>query len=302
MEDVARLLICSSHRDAEWKDRLMDHLRVIQRSPDVEILGGDSSKPGEDPDRGLLGEAERATLCLVLVSPHLLASEFIVDQVLPKLLARALHGDLVVWLVHLQASLWTEVAGLAALQSMNPPSKPLDGLSAEQRAATLASIAQRVGELVRAQAGVGSLASPPPGLPRAGARPPIFVSHADEDGDFAEMMAMKMKEAGYLAWIDVDRLKPGVDWQESIDDAIRHAPALIVVMSPAARASEYVTYEWSFAAGCGVHIIPIMLRETSLHPRLAHLQFLDFTKRIARPWPKLFDQLRAVALPARTSA
>jgi hypothetical protein len=62
-------------------------------------------------------------------------------------------------------------------------------------------------------------------------------------------------------------------------------------MTPDARISEYVTYEWAFAWGYGKKVIPIMLRQTTLHPRLATLQYLDFTNRIARPWSRLFEVL-----------
>ena len=96
------------------------------------------------------------------------------------------------------------------------------------------------------------------------------------------------------AWIDTDRLDAGVDWRQEIDESIKTALAVIAIMSPEARASEYVTYEWAFAWGTGKRIIPIMLRETSLHPRLATLQYLDFTNRNARPWPKLYDTLRVI--------
>ena len=76
-----------------------------------------------------------------------------------------------------------------------------------------------------------------------------------------------------------------------IDQAIKNAAAVIAIMSPEARNSEYVTYEWAFAWGHGTKVLPIMLRQTTLHPRLATLQYLDFTNRIARPWGRLFKTL-----------
>jgi hypothetical protein len=111
------------------------------------------------------------------------------------------------------------------------------------------------------------------------------------DGDFAELLKLKLEREGYAAWIDVDRLGPGVDWRLEIDEAITKSLAMIAVMSPEARSSEYVTYEWAFAWGSGVKVVPIMLRQTALHPRLATLQFLDFSNRIARPWSKLLEAL-----------
>ena len=82
-----------------------------------------------------------------------------------------------------------------------------------------------------------------------------------------------------------------LDWRVEIDDGIRNAAAVIAVMTPEARSSEYVTYEWAFAWGREIRVIPIMLRQTTMHPRLAALQYLDFTNRIARPWTRLVEVL-----------
>ena len=93
------------------------------------------------------------------------------------------------------------------------------------------------------------------------------------------------------AWVDTDRLDPGLDWRTEIDEALKKAAAVLAIMSPDARTSEYVTYEWAFAWGCGTKVIPVMLRQTTIHPRLATLQYLDFSNRIARPWERLFEVL-----------
>lgn len=77
-----------------------------------------------------------------------------------------------------------------------------------------------------------------------------------------------------------------------IDLAIKDAFALIVIMTPEAKASEYVTYEWAFAWGVGVKVIPIMLKTTPLHPRLEALQYLDFTNLKTRPWERLIEEVK----------
>jgi TIR domain-containing protein len=105
------------------------------------------------------------------------------------------------------------------------------------------------------------------------------------------LLKLRLEREGRDAWVDSDRLDPGIDWRMEIDQAIQSARAVLAIMSPDARASEYVTYEWAFAWGCGKKVIPIMLRPTTLHPRLATLQYLDFTNRIARPWTRLYNVL-----------
>src|SRR2546423_2228200 len=123
----------------------------------------------------------------------------------------------------------------------------------------------------------------------------VFISYKHEDGDFAEILIYKIKEASFETWVDNDRLHAGEDWRAEIDSAIKNAIALVVVMTPEAKASEYVTYEWAFAWGAGVKVIPVLYKETPLHPRLEALQYLNFTDRVVRPWDTLINTLTILA-------
>lgn len=121
----------------------------------------------------------------------------------------------------------------------------------------------------------------------------VFISYrrTKPDKDFAAQLKEQIEKAGFEAKIDTEFLAPGEDWRESIDSTIRSAFALVVVMTEQARKSEYVTYEWSFAWGNGIKVIPILLEKTELHPRLAAFQYLDFTDRFFLPWDKLIERL-----------
>lgn len=119
----------------------------------------------------------------------------------------------------------------------------------------------------------------------------IFISHSHADADFAELLKLKLEKRGVEAWIDNERLKIGQDWREEIDSGIENAMAVIAIMTPEARKSEYVTYEWAFAWGKGKKIFPLMLKQTQLHPRLESLQYMDFTNRASRPWDLLIESI-----------
>ena len=121
----------------------------------------------------------------------------------------------------------------------------------------------------------------------------VFISYSQVDADFASVMMTKLEKAGLDTWFDRGRLRPGSDWSEEIDSAIFNASALILVMSPDSRASEYVTYEWSFALGASIRILPLLLRDTEIHPRLRRLHYLDFRSSI-RPWDELVSELTAI--------
>ncbi len=70
-----------------------------------------------------------------------------------------------------------------------------------------------------------------------------------QDSLFVELLMHKLKDAGYQTWSDTHKLVGGDSWRVEIDQAIKASLALVVVMSPEAKASEYVTYEWAFAWG-----------------------------------------------------
>ena len=131
----------------------------------------------------------------------------------------------------------------------------------------------------------------------------VFICYHHNDGDFAENLRSKIEAAGISTWMD-DRLRAGEDWRVEIDKAIKEdAVALIVVVTPEAKASEYVTYEWACAWGAGLKVIPVLLKHTGLHPRLEALQYLDFTDRPRRPWERLIEELQKVTgTPARRAS
>jgi hypothetical protein len=122
----------------------------------------------------------------------------------------------------------------------------------------------------------------------------VFISFKHEDLDFAENMIGRLEKEGFPIWAD-SRIEPGQQWQSEIDLAIKNAFVLIVIMTPEAKASEYVTYEWAFALGIGIRVIPVLLRLTQLHPRLGGLQYLDFTHTRSRPWERLFEEIKAAS-------
>lgn len=64
--------------------------------------------------------------------------------------------------------------------------------------------------------------------------------------------------------------------------------ALVVLLfTKAAARSRYVTYEWSFALGVGIRVIPVLLEAgAELHPRLEGIQRVVATSGKA-PWTKV---------------
>lgn len=306
-------------------DELRVHLAPLSQRfdfgvwSDMNIAGGDSWEAEID------AAIRKASIALVLVSADYLASKWISNRELPRLLERVEKDEIRIIPVILRPSAWAHTP-LAYFQAFPRDGKPLSTLSLAERDRAWVELYKVLeAELhrlskdqdpLRRPAGQGSdrdavgpaLTSkdrrehgerhkPKAFTPVDGAEAKFFISHAKEDGDFAENLKGRMKEIGLIGWIDTDVLEAGVDWRTEIDEAILDSHALILILSPDSKSSEYVTYEWAFALGSGLRIVPLMLRDTSIHPRLEVFQYLDFTNRRARPWDRLFGLLRDVSPP-----
>ncbi|MBE7474272.1 MAG: toll/interleukin-1 receptor domain-containing protein [Anaerolineales bacterium] len=128
--------------------------------------------------------------------------------------------------------------------------------------------------------------------------PQIFISYQRDQIDFVQPLEIKLKEAGFDVWIDRN-IHVGIDWRKKIDEEIRKSIALIVIMTPEAKASEYVTYEWAFAYGAGVRVIPLIdIKPDELHPRLKTLQYVDY--KDPQLWDKLITGLQDAQSPFLT--
>ena len=120
----------------------------------------------------------------------------------------------------------------------------------------------------------------------------IFISYKHSDAIFARLLTLELRNAGFEFWWD-DHLKLGENWSEAIDDKIRDAFAVILLMSPEAKKSEYVTYEWSFAIGAGVPVIPLVIEKIDeIHPRLSKVQYVDLSGAQNPNFDKVMAQLQ----------
>jgi hypothetical protein len=294
-----------SHRDEKWRDLLMVHLRPLERTGELAFWDDRQIETGDQWSQQIAHAIAQADIAILLVSAEFLASEFIVNNEVPRLLERQQEQGLVIVPVVIRPCAWQMVDWLARLQVLPRDGRPLSSLKNTDEA--LFEVARRIieiGEIVSAQKSSKprfsgkkavtrqfAITTPPGGSLKRSRH--VFVCHDSGDGDFAELLKLKLEKVGFETWIDVDRLRVGDDWRAEIDDAIRTSAAVVVVMTPEAKESEYVTYEWAYATGAGVKVVPLMVKTTQMHPRLESLQYLDFTNRRARPWDRLIEELSA---------
>jgi CheY-like chemotaxis protein len=134
--------------------------------------------------------------------------------------------------------------------------------------------------------------------------PQVFISYASQDAIFADLAKMKLLAANIQVWLDQGAVRAGAEWRKAIDEGISTSHVVLVVITPSSCKSAYVTYEWAFALGSGVKVIPVLRKGNvdDLHPRLAVLQYLDFRDPKALPWMSLFKEIEESTTDSKDKA
>ena len=103
----------------------------------------------------------------------------------------------------------------------------------------------------------------------------IFISYAQADRDYAEALVESLKLAGSSVWHD-KQIGGGDDWDSEIQNALRSASVVVLVVSQAALSSQYVNYEIGSAMSAGIPVIPVLVGEVaSLPSHLRHIHAVD---------------------------
>lgn len=127
----------------------------------------------------------------------------------------------------------------------------------------------------------------------------IFISYKRNDPithNFIELLQVQLKSKNFDYWNDRN-IVPGENWEAAIDNAIRDAYAVILLITRASVNSQYITYEWSSAFAKKIKVIPLVLeQEVDIHPRLDKTQYIDFSDTSDRThkWQQLFDELTSI--------
>lgn len=144
-----KVFVSYSHKDKDWLERIQPHLKVLEHEgiavnlwDDTEIKAGDSWR--EEIENALVA----TKVAILLVSTAFLASDFIMKKELPALLKSAKDDGAVVIPLIIKPCRFSKNKTLREIQSANPPSEALSGLSENAQDKVLVALADRVAEIL----------------------------------------------------------------------------------------------------------------------------------------------------------
>ena len=108
------------------------------------------------------------------------------------------------------------------------------------------------------------------------------MSYSRKDEAVMRRVATYLRNQGVNVWVDNEKLIPGTPiWETEIEKAITGASAVIVILSPDSKKSEWMRREMSFAEQYDKRIFPLLVRgdeDSSISIRLITSQYVDLRK------------------------
>lgn len=143
-EEGKSLFISYSHKDKEYLDRLLVHLRPLEKAGLIEAWNDTRIAAGEKWKEEIEKALQKAAVGVLLVSADFLASNFIVDNELPPLLKKASNEGTVILPLILKPCRFTRDRSISVFQAINPPDAPLSGMEEHGRETVYDSAAARI--------------------------------------------------------------------------------------------------------------------------------------------------------------
>ncbi len=107
----------------------------------------------------------------------------------------------------------------------------------------------------------------------------VFMSYSRIDEEVMRRITTFLRKQGIKVWVDNENLIPGTPiWEEEIEKAINGAFAVVVVLSPDAKGSEWVRREVTYADQYEKRVFPVLVNsdeDSSIPIRLITRQFVD---------------------------
>lgn len=126
---INRVFISYSHKDSAFLERLLIHLKPLERQGLVDTWVDTRLRAGDRWKDTIESELERARIAILMVTADFLASDFIVNNELPPILSNAQSRGTKILPVVLKPCRFTRDQNLSVFQSVNDPRAPLIALS-----------------------------------------------------------------------------------------------------------------------------------------------------------------------------
>lgn len=121
-----QIFICYSHEDEQWRKKVETVIKSMEFEGFTLTIWNDTQiRTSTKWKDEIFNALSKSRIAILLVSSEFLASDFIQNQELPKILDRAKNENLRIMSVIISYCRFKENKGLSQYQALNPPDAPL---------------------------------------------------------------------------------------------------------------------------------------------------------------------------------
>jgi hypothetical protein len=144
-----RIFVAYSHRDRKWLERLKVHIKALEPICEIDLWDDSRIAPGDDWRREILEALKATKIAVLLVSADFLASDFIREKELPLIVEAAKTDAVQILPVLVSPCQYKNTPHLKDLQSINHDSKPLTGMSLNEREGFWVKLTDEIIEILK---------------------------------------------------------------------------------------------------------------------------------------------------------
>jgi hypothetical protein len=148
------IFISYSHKDEEWKDRILNHLGIAQKQERFDVWDDRRIEGGEDWFEAITRAIDAGCVGILLVSANSLTCNFILKEEIPRLMEKNGAGKLRLYPIIIKSCNWKAVDWLKKMNLRPVDGRPV-GLTKNEEVTEakidldLAKIAEEIDTLVK---------------------------------------------------------------------------------------------------------------------------------------------------------
>lgn len=104
----------------------------------------------------------------------------------------------------------------------------------------------------------------------------IFLSHSSDDKPFVRELNNALNKAGLNTWFDENDIEVTHSIPGKINEALSECAYFLIILTPNAIESKWVTNELNAALMMGKTIVPVLLKTCEIPPLLKDIKYADF--------------------------
>jgi hypothetical protein len=149
---MSKIFISYSHQDEQWKDKLVEHLKVLELEGYCTLWDDRKIKVGDDWFPEIEKALQEASIAVMLISVHFLTSNFIRQEEVPRILERRHQEGLRVIPIIIKPCPWKTVQWLKSIQLVPKDGKPLSTRKKHTINTIMANLAEDIAALIKPKA------------------------------------------------------------------------------------------------------------------------------------------------------